>query len=317
MIMERCADLLPDYFAFVRGMVESDDLSLNISREILQHDRQLKLIAKNIKNKVKAELERLLKDQREDYEKFFTAFGRQLKYGIYTSYGANKDDLQDLLLFASTSEEKPVTLDEYVTRMKEDQKYIYYASGESVEKIKKMPQTEMLADKGYEILCFTDDVDEFAIRMLLNYKEKEFKSFSGGDLGIEDKEVEEETKAEEAADQPLLEAMKETLGDRVKDVRLSKRLKSHPVCIVSDGDITVEMERVLNMMPDAPGVSAQKILEINPNHPVFEALKKAQETDPEKVRLYTELLYNQALLMEGLTVADPLAFSNDICKLME
>jgi len=316
LIMDKCADLLPDHFGFVRGIVESDDLSLNISREMLQQDRQLKLIAKNIKNKIKAELLALLKEDREAYERFSASFGRQLKYGIYSDFGAEKDELIELLMFYSSSEKKPVTLEEYVLRMKEDQNYIYYAAGESIERIDQMPQTEMLLDKGYEILYFTEDVDEFAIQMASSYKEKEFRSVSSGDLGLpeEEKEAEETADSEEAKD--LFEKMKEILGGKVTDVRFSKRLKNHPVCLSTEGALSIEMEKILNAMPNDQTVAAQKVLELNRNHQVYQALADAFENDQEKFDLYTGLLYNQALLMEGLPVEDPLAFSNDICRLM-
>ncbi|MDT3428791.1 molecular chaperone HtpG [Paenibacillus forsythiae] len=316
LIMNKCGDLLPDYFSFVKGMVDSEDLSLNISRELLQHDRQLSLIAKNIKNKIKSALQGLLKDEREKYEKFYGAFGRQIKFGVYNDYGMNKDTLQDLLLFHSSKEKKLVSLDEYVSRMPEDQKYIYYASGESIERIEKLPQTEVVADKGYEILYFTDDIDEFAIKTLMSYKEKEFKSVSSGDLGID---TEEQDKAAENADtenKDLFEAMKDVLGGKVKSVKASKRLKSHPVCLSSEGDLSIEMEKTLRAMPNAADVQADKVLEINVNHDVFQSLKSAQEQDKEKLALYTNLLYNQALLIEGLPVGDPVEFTNDICKIM-
>ncbi|NGM85602.1 molecular chaperone HtpG [Paenibacillus sp. 7124] len=316
LIMNKCADLLPDYFSFVKGMVDSEDLSLNISRELLQHDRQLSLIAKNIKNKIKSALLGMLKDEREKYEKFFGAFGRGLKFGVYNDYGMNKDTLQDLLLFHSSNEKKLVSLDEYVSRMPEDQKYIYYASGESIERIEKLPQTELVADKGYEILYFTDDIDEFAIKVLMSYKDKEFKSVSSGDLGID---TEEQDKAAENADtenKDLFEEMKELLGGKVKSVKASKRLKSHPVCLSSEGELTIEMEKTLRAMQNAGDVQAEKVLEINVNHDVFKSLKDAQSKDKEKLALYTNLLYNQALLIEGLPVGDPVEFTNDICKIM-
>ncbi len=316
LIMNKCGDLLPDYFSFVKGMVDSEDLSLNISRELLQHDRQLSLIAKNIKNKIKSALQSLLKDEREKYEQFYGAFGRQIKFGVYNDYGMNKDTLQDLLLFHSSKEKKLVSLDEYVSRMPEEQKYIYYASGESIERIEKLPQTELVADKGYEILYFTDDIDEFAIKMLMSYKDKEFKSVSSGDLGID---TEEQDKAAENADtenKDLFEAMKDVLGGKVKSVKASKRLKSHPVCLSSEGDLTIEMEKTLRAMPNGADVQADKVLEINVNHDVFQSLKSAQEKDQEKLALYTNLLYNQALLIEGLPVGDPVEFTNDICKIM-
>lgn len=316
LIMNKCADLLPDHFSFVKGMVDSEDLSLNISREMLQHDRQLKLIAKNINKKIKAELKSLLKNKREKYESFYESFGRQLKFGVYNDFGANKDVLKDLLLFYSSKEKKLVTLDEYVSRMPEDQKYIYYASGDSYERIEKLPQTEMVADKGYEILYFTEDIDEFAIKMLTSYEEKEFKSVSSADLGIDADEDEKQTEAEENEYKDLFESMKEILADKVKNVRASKRLKSHPVCFATDGEVTIEMEKVLNAMPDSQQVKAEKVLEINPNHEVFETLKNAHGQDQEKLALYTNLLYNQALLIEGLPIHDPVEFTNDICKVM-
>lgn len=316
LIMNKCPDLLPDYFSFVKGMVDSEDLSLNISREMLQHDRQLKLIAKNIKNKIKGLLQSMLKDEREKYEQFYKAFGRTLKYGVYSDYGTNKEELQDLLLFYSSKEKKQVSLDEYVSRMPEDQKYIYYATGESVERIDKLPQTELVADKGYEILYFTDDIDEFAIKMLLKYKDKEFKSVSSGDLGIEADEADKAAEAEESENKELFEYMKDVLKDKVKQVKASKRLKSHPVCLSAEGELSIEMEKVLQAMPNGQDVKADKVLEINVNHDVFQSLKSAFAQDKEKLALYTNLLYNQALLIEGLPIQDPVEFTNDICKMM-
>jgi molecular chaperone HtpG len=313
LIMNKCADLLPDYFGFVKGIVDSEDLSLNISRETLQHNRQLKLIAKNIKTKIKNELEDLLKNERDKYEEFYKSFGRQLKYGIYSDFGSNKDVLQDLLMFYSSKEKKMVTLNEYVSRMPESQKYIYYAAGESNERIEKLPQTELLLDKGYEILYFTDDVDEFAVRMLMAYKEKEFKSVSSGDLGIE----EEDNESSSLDNKELFENMKNILSDKVKDVRASKRLKNHPVCLSNDGELTIEMEKILNSMPNNPNIKADKVLEININHDVFKSLKEAYESDKDKLNLYTEILYNQALLIEGLPINDPVEFTNNICKIMK
>ena len=316
LIMDKCGDLLPDYFSFVKGMVDSEDLSLNISREMLQHDRQLTMIAKNIKSKIKSALQSLLKEEREGYEKFYQAFGRQLKFGVYNDYGQNKDVLQDLLMFHSSNEKKLTTLDEYVSRMPEDQKYIYYASGESIERIEKLPQTEMVADKGYEILYLTDDVDEFAIKMLMTYKEKEFKSVSSGDLGIETDAADKPSEAEEGENKELFESMSGILGGKVKSVRASKRLKSHPVCLTAEGELTIEMEKILKAMPNGQDVKADKVLEINMNHDVFKSLKHAHQGDREKLALYTNLLYNQALLIEGLPVSDPVEFTNDICKMM-
>lgn len=314
LIMEKFSELLPDYFGFVKGIVDSQDLSLNISREMLQHDRQLSRIAKNIKTKIKNELESMMKNDRESYEKFYKSFGRQLKYGVYDDFGMNKDELKDLLMFYSSKEKKMVSLAEYVERMVEDQKYIYYAVGESNERIEKMPQTEMVLDKGYEILYFTEDVDEFAIKMLMNYKEKEFKSVSSGDLGIES---EEENKKENEENKGIFEAMKDALGEKISAVKASSRLKNYPVCLSSEGEVSIEMEKILSAMPNNQGVKAQKVLEVNTNHEVFNSLKDALENDKDKFNLYTKLLYNQALLVEGLSIEDPVDFTNDICKLMK
>ncbi|WP_415299072.1 molecular chaperone HtpG [Clostridium perfringens] len=314
LIMEKCSELLPDYFGFVKGIVDSQDLSLNISREMLQHDRQLSRIAKNIKTKIKNELESMMKNDRESYEKFYKSFGRQLKYGVYDDFGMNKDELKDLLMFYSSKEKKMVSLAEYVERMAEDQKYIYYAVGESNERIEKMPQTEIVLDKGYEILYFTEDVDEFAIKMLMNYKEKEFKSVSSGDLGIES---EEENKKENEENKGIFEAMKDSLGEKISAVKASSRLKNYPVCLSSEGEVSIEMEKILSAMPNNQGVKAQKVLEVNTNHEVFNSLKDALEKDKDKFNLYTKLLYNQALLVEGLSIEDPVDFTNDICKLMK
>lgn len=316
LIMNKCGDLLPDYFSFVKGMVDSEDLSLNISREMLQHDRQLKLIAKNIQSKIKSQLLTLLKDERDKYEQFYDSFGRQLKFGVYNDYGMNKDVLQDLLLFTSSKEKKLVTLDEYVSRMPEDQKYIYYATGESVDRLEKLPQTEMVLDKGYEILYFTDDIDEFAIKMIMTYKEKEFKSVSSGDLGIESESDEQDAKEGDSEHQELFEAMNSLLSGKVKNVKASKRLKSHPVCLSAEGELSIEMEKVLNAMPNGQEVKADKVLEINVNHEVFRSLKEAYAGDKDKLALYTSLLYNQALLIEGLPIEDPVEFTNNICKVM-
>jgi molecular chaperone HtpG len=314
LIMDKCADLLPDHFSFVKGMVDSDSLSLNISREMLQHDRQLKLIAKNIAGKIKSHLQSLLKDEREQYEKFYESFGRQLKYGVYSDFGAQKEALQDLLLFPSSKEKKLVTLDEYVSRMPEEQAYIYYATGDSIDRIEKLPQTELVLDKGYELLYFTDDIDEFAIKMLMNYKDKPFKNVSSGDLGIEA----DDNQAEEAnqENQDLFDYMKNQLAGQVTDVRASKRLKNHPVCLTTDGDLTIEMEKILSAMPNSSDVRANKVLELNTQHDVFRSLQVAFANDKDKLNLYTTLLYNQALLIEGLPIQDPVEFTNDICKIM-
>jgi molecular chaperone HtpG len=316
LIMNKCAELLPDYYSFVKGMVDSEDLSLNISREMLQHDRQLSAIAKNIRSKIKSALLSMLKGEREKYEQFYKSFGRQMKYGVYSEYGSHKDELQDLLMFYSSTEKKPVTLEEYVSRMPEAQKYIYYATGGSNERIEKLPQTEMVAEKGFEILYFTEDIDEFAIKMLRAYKEKEFKSVSSGDLGIESDEEKKEAEAEAESHKELFEAMKEVLGDKVTKVRASKRLRSHPVCLAAEGELSIEMEKVLQAMPNSQGVKADKVLEINVHHEVFQSLKNAFEGDKEKLGLYTNLLYQQALLIEGLPLQDPVEFTNDVCKIM-
>jgi molecular chaperone HtpG len=316
LIMNKCADLLPDYFSFVKGMVDSEDLSLNISREMLQHNRQLRQIAQNIKNRIKKELEDLLKNDREKYETFFGAFGRQLKFGVYSDFGANKDVLQDLLMFYSSKEKKMVTLAEYAERMPEDQKYIYYAAGDSVERIEKLPQAEAVRDKGYEILYFTEEVDEFAIQMLREYAEKSFKSISGGDLGLEDSDDDAKDTRDDD-NKALFDEMKTILGDKVKDVRSSKRLKNYPVCLASEGAVSIEMEKTLAAMPDNPGVKAEKVLEINVHHDIFDALKDAFDNDRDKLKLYTDLLYNQALLIEGLPVTNPVEYTNSVCQLMK
>ena len=316
LIMDKCPDLLPDYFSFVRGLVDSQDLSLNISREMLQHDRQLKLIADRLQKKIKSELKSMLQNDREKYETFYKSFGLTLKYGVYSGYGVNKNVLQDLLLFYSSSEKKLVTLEEYKSRMKEDQKYIYYACGESVGKIDRLPQTELLRDHGYEILYCTDDVDEFALRMMREFDDKEFRSASDKDLGIDDAAETESVKEKSEENKELLRLMKDALNGKVKDVRLSTRLKSHPVCLSSDGGVSIEMEKVLNTMPGDQKVQAERVLEINSGHPIFETLKKLFAEDPEKLKTYSDLLYTQALLIEGLPIEDPVAFSNSICDLM-
>ncbi|WP_312648560.1 molecular chaperone HtpG [Aminipila sp.] len=318
LIMDKCADLLPDYFSFVKGLVDSQDLSLNISREMLQHDRQLKAIAVRLEKKIKSELLEMLNTDREKYEKFFEDFGMQLKFGAYNEYGMHKDAVKELLMFYSSAEKKLVTFSEYVSRMKEEQKYIYYACGESREKLDKQPQTEMLKDKGYEILYCTDEIDEFAIKIIGAIDEKQFKSVSSDDLGIEETAEEKEALEKQAEEnKELFEAMKEALAGKVSEVRVSQRLKSHPVCLTSNGEISIEMEKVLNSMPaNNDKVSAEKVLEINSNHKVFESLKATFAEDKDKVKDYAKLLYNQALLIEGMQVEDPIEFSNAICNLM-
>ncbi|MCI9575184.1 MAG: molecular chaperone HtpG [Clostridiales bacterium] len=316
MIMEKCKDLLPDYFSFVRGLVDSQDLSLNISREMLQHDRQLKLIASRLEKKIKSELTSMLENDRETYEKFFQEFGLQLKFGLYSDFGMHKETLQDLVLFYSSTEKKLVTLQEYVSRMKDGQDCIYYACGDSVARIEMLPQTELLIDKGMEMLYLTDDVDEFALKVLMNYDGKEFKNISSDNLGLETEE--EKKQAEQSAEEnkELLDCLQEALDGKVKHVVLSQRLKTHPVCLSSDGEISLEMEKVLNAMPNSEMVKAQRVLEINANHPVFTALQKLYPDQKEKLGTYASLLYTQALLIEGVAIEDPVGFSNQICELM-
>jgi len=317
LIMDKCADLLPDYFSFVKGLVDSEDLSLNISREMLQHDRQLKVIAKSIEKTISSELKKMLKNDREKYEEFWKAFGLQIKYGAYSDYGMNKEKLQDLLLFTSSNEKKLVTLDEYVTGMREDQKYIYYAAGDSIERLEQLPQTELVKDNGYEILYLTDKVDEFVMRTLHSYKEKEFRNVSSDDLGIENTEKQEEIKAKEEESTDMLKTLSEALEGKVSKVVLSQRLKTHPVCISTEGDITLEMEKVLNSMPSDQKVKAQRVLEINPEHEIYGKLKALSDSgDSEKLGKYAKLLYTQALLIEGMDIENPVEFSNLICELM-
>lgn len=312
LIMEKSPDLLPDYFGFVKGMVDSEDLSLNISREMLQQDRQLRVIAKNVKSKIKGMLEKMLQNEREDYEKFFESFGRQIKFGVYDQFGAAKDELKDLLLFHSSNENKLVSLKEYVERMKDDQKYIYYATGESIHRIDLLPQAERLKEEGFEILYFTEEIDEFAIKMLQSYDDKEFKSIASGDLGLDD----EAANSLNEDNKDLFAFMKQELGDRVKEVRASTRLKSHPVCLTVAGDVSIEMEKILNTMPNGGGMKAEKVLEVNADHAIFRTLQRVYKEDEAKAKQYTDLLYQQALLIEGLPIEDPVAYSNAVCALM-
>ena len=316
LIMEKCPDLLPDCFSFVRGLVDSQDLSLNISREMLQHDRQLKLIAGRLEKKIASELQSMLNNDREKYEEFWKSFGLQLKYGMYDNYGAKKDELKDLVLFTSSQEEKLVTLKEYAGRMKPDQPAIYYGCGESVQRILSLPQAEAVLAKGYEILCLTDNVDEFALKMLGKYEDKEFRNISADNLDLESDEAKEQAKklAEEHKD--LLAALKDALGDKVKEVKLSSQLKSHAVCITTDGMISTEMEKVLNAMPAREKIKAQRVLEVNPEHPVFQKLEALKDSDPERLKLYAELLYDQALLVEGIALEDPADFAQKLCQIM-
>ena len=315
MIMDKCEDLLPDYFGFVKGLVDSADLSLNISREILQHDRQLKTIASHLKKKIKNELISMQKNDRENYEKFYESFKRPLKFGIYDNYGAEKDFLVDLIMFVSSKDKKPVTLAEYIERMPEEQTCIYYASGETVEQIDNLPQTENVKDKGFEILYLTEDVDEFAIKILGNYKEKEFKSVSAADLNLEDETAKAEEAVAEETSRDLFTAMKEALGDSVVNVKPTTRLKSHPVCITNEGEVSLEMEKILGQMPNG-GVKAQRVLEVNIKHPVFDKLKSA-EGDKDKLQKLTKVLYGCALLVEGMNVENAVDLSDAVCDLID
>ena len=319
MIMDKCKDLLPDYFNFVKGLVDSQDLSLNISREMLQQDRQLKNIAKNVEKKIKRDLEDFLKNDRDGYEKFFENFGKQLKYGLYEGYGMNREVLEDLVLFYSSTEQKNVTLAEYLERMKDDQNAIYYAAGESIKKIDLLPQTEFVKSKGYEILYLTDEMDEFVFNILGQYKDKPFKSVSAEDIAEDDtEEAKENMKKLEEDNKELLEDIKNALGDKVSEVKLSPRLKSSAVCLTTKGDISLEMEKILSAMPMDQGIKAERVLELNPEHSVFEALNKikSDDADGKKLEVYANLLYDQALLISGLQIDDPVEFSKSICQLI-
>ena len=311
LIMEKCADLLPDYFNFVRGVVESPDLSLNISRELLQHDRQLKIISANLEKKIKAELERMLKDDRESYEKFYRSFGRQLKLCALDNYGAKKEQLQDLLLFYSSTEKKPVTLAEYVSRMQPDQKFIYFASGDTVDAIDHMPQTELLKDHNMEILYFTDKADEFLPDMLQKYQDKPFRSAIDGDLELGDEQKPDETDSYQEG----FAFLKEALGDKVDQVKASTKLKTHPVCLSSGQGITFEMEKYFTAVQPELGMKAKRILEINVDHPAFAAFETARIIDPDKAKKYAEILYNQACLIAGLPIENPSAYTDLVCSL--
>ena len=314
LIMDKCADLLPEHFRFVRGVVDSPDLSLNISRELLQHDRQLKVIAANLEKKIKAELTKMLREDREAYETFFKNFGRQLKYGVVADYGMHKDKLQDLLLFYSSTEKKPVTLEEYVGRMKEDQKYLFYAAGETAEKVDRLPQTELLKDQGIEILYFTEEADEFCAQVIHDYQDKEFRS-------VLDQEIEEgaKEKAAEAQDahKAAFDFVKETLGESVLEVKASTRLKSHPVCLTAGEGLSFEMEKYFKAVQPDSAIRADRILELNVDHPAFQALEAAVSTDPEKAGKYAQLLYAQALLIAGLPLEDPSNYTDLVCELMK
>lgn len=312
LIMENCEELLPEHFRFVKGIVDSADLSLNISREMLQHDRHLITIAQNIEKKIKNELTSMLANDRENYEKFFNAFGRQLKYGVSADYGMHKEELQDLLLYYSSTEKKLVTLSEYVDRMKEDQKFIYFAVGENISSIDNLPQTELLRSKGYEILYCTEEIDEFSLQTLMQYKDKRFCSATNDDLGIENDENKEEEKDSSA----ILTFVKETLGDKVSEVVASKKLVSHPVCLTAKGGISFEMEKYFNAVQPDSGMKAQRVLELNMNHSAVKAMESAVQTDIEKAKKYAELLYDQALLIAGLPIENPGEYADLVCSLM-
>ena len=315
LIMDKCADLLPDYFSFVKGIVDSEDVSLNISREVLQQDRQLKLIAKSVEKKIKGALEDLLNDNREDYEKFFDAFGMQLKYGIYSSYGMNKDTLKDLLLFYSSKEKKKVTLKEYVSRMKDGQDKIYYASGESVDKIDLLPAVERFKEKDYEVLYLCDYVDEFTVQALMDYEDKKFANVSSDNSDLDSEEEKKELEKVNNDAKDMFKIMKDALPE-VKDVRFTNKLKNHPVCLSTEGNISLEMEKVLNSMPTGENVKAEIVLEINENHPIANKLRDLFEEDKDELSKYTKILYNQARLIEGLSVDNPTELTNLICDLM-
>lgn len=318
LIMDKCADLLPDYFSFVKGLVDSEDLSLNISRETLQHDGQLKLIAKTIEKKIKSELEKMLKDEREAYEEFFKSFGIQLKFGVYNDYGMHKDTLKDLLLFRSSCEKKYVTFKEYTERMKEGQDAIYYACGETDEKIEMLPQTDAVKDKGYEILYLTENVDEFALKMLGEYDGKKFMNICDDSLNLDSEEEKKALEEENNAAKDMFDLMKESIGDSINAVRFTNKLKKHPVCLTSEGGISLEMEKVLNSMPNAEQnkVQARLVLEINAEHPIAEKLKTLYNDDKEMLGKYAKLLYGEACLIGGKSVPDPAEHSALVCELM-
>ena len=316
LIMEKCDELLPDYFGFVKGLVDSPDLSLNISREMLQHDRQLKTLAKNIEKKINAELTKMLNSDRDEYIRFFNNFGSQLKYGAYDNYGMDKDKLKDLLMFYSSTDKKLTTLKEYVSRMKEEQKDIYYACGETLDKIDMLPQVEKVKEKGYEILYLTENIDEFVVHSLMNYDEKKFTNICTNELDLDTEEEKEKLKKENEENKDMFDAMKEAIKDEVQLVRFTHRLKNHPVCLTSEGAISLEMEKVINAMPTDQNVKAQKVLEINEEHPIANKLKELYKEDKEKLKDYTKILYSQARLIEGMSVENPTEISNLICDIM-
>ena len=315
MVMEKCADLLPDYFSFVKGIVDSEDIELNISRETMQQDRQIKLIAKSLETKIKKELEEMLKEDRENYEKFYEAFGEQLKYGIYSSYGMNKELLQDLLLFYSSKEDKMVSLSEYVERMEGDT--IYYASGESVAKIKMLPNVDDAIEKGKEVLFLTNYLDEFVIKTIGTYQEKKFMNVLDSNFDLSSEDEKEELKKSNLESKDMFDLMKTVLDANVKEIRFTNRLKNHPVCLITDGEVSLEMEKVLNAMPNGDNVKANKIMEINESHPISNKLKELyKNNEKEELEKYTKVLYDSARLIEGLSVENPTELSNLICEIM-
>ena len=314
--MDKCADLLPDYFSFVKGVVDSEDLSLNISREILQQDKQLKLIESNIEKKIKSELLDMLKNDRDTYEKFFKEFGMQLKFGIYNDYGMHKDELKDLLLFYSSKLKKYVTLKEYIDNIKESQEDIYYACGETISKIDMLPQVEKLKEKDYDVLYLTEYIDEFTVKTLGEYEHKQFKNICEENLDLDTQEEKEELKKLNDENKDMLSLMKETLGKEVSDVRFTHRLKNHPVCLVSDGDVSIEMQKVINAMPTDENINAKIVLEINDSHPISEKLKELYKSNKEEFEKYTKILYSQGRLIEGLSIDNPTEISNLVCELL-
>ena len=316
LIMNKCSELLPDYFGFIKGLVDSPDLSLNISREMLQHDRQLRVIAKNLENKIRTELQNMLKNDREGYEKFFNIFGMQLKYGTYNNYGADKDKLKDLLMFYSSTEKKLVTFSEYISRMKEGQDTIYYACGESIDKIDLLPQVDSVKDKGYEILYLDASVDEFIMQVLQEYEGKKFANVCADSIDLETTEEKEELKKVNEENKSMFDVMKEAIGEEVQGIRFTHKLKNHPVCLTSEGALSVKMEKVINAMPNEEGVKAQTILEINETHPIVEKLKSLYDDNKDELKEYTKILYAQARLIEGLPIENPTEISNLVCKMI-
>lgn len=316
LIMDKCEDLLPDYFSFVKGLVDSEDISLNISREILQQNHQVELIAKSIETKIKKELETMLRDDREKYDNFFKNFGMQLKFGIYNDYGMHKDVLKDLIMFYSSTEKKLVTLSEYVSRMKDGQDKIFYACGESVDKIDLLPQVENVKDKGYEVLYLTEYVDEFAIQMLMDYEGKKFANVSSEALDLDTEDEKKELEEKNSSNKEMFDEMTSLLDNEIKEVRFTNKLKNHPVCLTSKGNVSIEMEKVMNSMPTGEKVNAEKVLEINENHPIVSKLEDLYKNNKEEFDNYTRILYQQARLIEGLPVDNPTELTNLICNVI-